>query len=239
MTDGSTKIKVLLFALALLVLFFVVSERLSGGGKSVLTATTMAQATTSTIPFVTSTIASTTSTTQVQVSTTTTLRPTMTSTSSTTTTLGLNEVDTDTAAGNVLLNHVLAVVTKTEMETEGNENFYVFTGTRSSVIGMSEYAETLKVWVAKVGGVITKTKMITQIELGCSSDGECVVGGPYGDTCTLKTVLPKIIFSDKQNEAQKCYLLSSCKCLGGFCRWEPREEFNNCIMKNIAGDLRA
>jgi hypothetical protein len=145
----------------------------------------------------------------------------------------------------VLRNGIIDEIIHEESITEGAKTFLVFTGTRNSLIGMSEYTETVKIWVDKVDGVVTKTEVIAQEEEKCQSDSDCISGGPNGGLCTLQNVLPKLLKSSSQpdesfechnltsqpDESFKCYNLTNCRCINEHCRWESNEEFDECMKR--------
>lgn len=136
----------------------------------------------------------------------------------------------------VLRTGVIDEIIQEKSILEGTKTFFVFTGTRNSIIGMSEYKEKVKIWVDKADKIVAKTEVVAQEEEKCQSDADCISGGFNGELCALKNVLPKLKLSS-QLEEFRCYNLAKCRCINECCQWESNEEFNKC-MKKMETDIK-
>jgi len=112
-------------------------------------------------------------------------------------------------------------ITGKESVEEGSKRYTVLTGTRNTVMGSSEYLETVEIWINEETGAVENVTVVSSIEHECLTDFDCVTGG-MGDICTLKSTLPKIA-SGGSSESMECYSLTACKCFERHCRWVPNK----------------
>jgi hypothetical protein len=68
--------------------------------------------------------------------------------------------------------------------------------------------------------------------LECSRDSECAAGGAYSVVCGIKELVQNLSTSGDWRPEYRCFEkqenLTSCRCMGGLCKWERTPEFCDC-----------
>ena len=61
----------------------------------------------------------------------------------------------------------------------------------------------------------------------CATDNHCAKGGCSGEVCQAKSEPPVVSVCEYREEFE-CFKLTSCRCIGGMCRWENNSAYLEC-----------